>query len=266
MSWWRRAWAAVRRWFDRSYSERPRALGAGERDPAPGSEGFLRVAGDGSMTNDLRDDAWIQHLRAELPFPQPAFGSAEAPTDMRELLERFTQADLALRDAVERAAQSPPDDEVEPDWFGLVADRFLPLASWYVGLGLMHGGPEAPDRLRELADRARRVPVPGLHRTLDWLREKIDALSSQNSNLQAAHVVLWKVHIESLLRPLAGDDPAGVEVTFDVPSHGARIAELVPPPAAGSPTSGIVARVLCPSITVRYGTREWARGAQVRAR
>lgn len=234
------------------------------------------------MTNDLRDDAWIQHLRSELPFPQPAFGAAEPPADLHELLDRFTQLDLSLREAVSRAATSREGDggdasdesgvsrgsDDEPDWFALVADRFLPLAAWYVGLGLVQAGPEVPERLRELADRARRVPVPGLHRTLDWLRDKIDHLSSQNSNLQAAHVVLWKVHIESLLRPLAGDDPAGVEVSFDVPAHGARIAEMVPPPAAGSPTSGTVARVLCPSITVRVGAQgpTYTRGAQVRAR
>jgi hypothetical protein len=50
---------------------------------------------------------------------------------------------------------------------------------------------------------------------------------------------------------------------------GPRAAELVPPPAPGSPTAGSVGRVLCPALIVKVstaaGVRTFSRGAHFRA-
>ena len=58
--------------------------------------------------------------------------------------------------------------------------------------------------------------------------------------------------------------------SFDFPPPGARVAELVPPPAPGSATSGAVVRVVCPAVVVRLrkdgAERVLERGAHVRSR
>lgn len=256
----RRAW--------RRLTARPRALPAGVVDPRPGTRAFLRHPRDEDAVTDPRDDAWITHLRTTLPFPQPVYGTADAPANARELHERMRLLDTELAVQVERArGLDALDDGADADWFLTLADRLLPLAAWYAGVGIDSGAPELPERLRDLTDRARRIP--GINRALEWLAEQVDQLSTQNAGSQAAWFTLLRVHFEALLRPLAGDDGA-IDVGFEFPAPNARIAELVPPPAPGSPTSGNVARVLCPGVTVRIARNgrehRWQRGAHVRGR
>ncbi len=257
-------------------------------EPPPGSAGFLFATLRERPVNDPRFDAWVAQLRAELPFPQPAYGSSEAPANADELIERLAALDTELGESISRAAELPlPEDGVEPDWFVTLADRLLPLASWKVGLGMTSASAEVPEPLKDLAERVRRVP--GIARALDWLRElreQIDALNAhyerlrgQTAALQAAWFVLLRIHLEARLSVLARGDGAKVEVLFEFPAPGQRIAELVPPPSPGSPSAGTVARVVCPAVIVRLRTitrgadqtegcveREWQRGASVRAR
>lgn len=231
--------------------------------PAPPAARGLPAIGGGPVS-DARADAWIAHLRAELPFPQPLYGTAEPPAHARELHERLAALEAEVAAGVARAAAAGDEPEAEPDWFITLADRFLPLASWYAGVGLASGAPELPDRLRDLTDRARRIP--GINRALEWLGDQVEQLTRQNAGSQAAWFTLLKVHFEALLRPLAPE----VEVAFDFPPPGARVAELVPPPAPGSATSGAVVRVVCPAVLLRLRRdgveRVFARGAHVRAR
>lgn len=262
---WRSLVDALRRLFEGAPAVP--ALPPGASDPAPGTRDFLRHPADDGAVNDPRAEAWIAHLRAELPFPQPLYGTAEPPATARELHERLSALDAEIAAQVARAAEREAVDDPEPDWFLTLADRFLPLASWYAGVGLAAGAPEVPDRLRDLTDRARRIP--GINRALDWLAEQVEQLTRQNAGYQAAWFTLLKVHLEALLRPLVKDEGA-VEVSFDFPAPGARVAELVPPPAPGSATSGAVARVLCPALVVKLRGREreatLQRGAHVRTR
>lgn len=255
--------------------------------PEPGSAGFLFPRGRNGAMNDPRFDAWVAQLRAELPFPQPAYGSAEAPASAHELVERLTALDAELAEAIALASRQPlPDEGVEPDWFVTLADRLLPLAAWKIGLGLTSGSAEVPEPLKDLAERVRRVP--GVARALDWLRdlrEQIELLNAQyerlrgqTAALQAAWFVLLRIHLEARLSVLARGEGAKVEVVFEFPAPGQRIAELVPPPSPGSPSAGTVARVISPAVTVRLRTaavteggdetveRVWQRGASVRAR
>jgi hypothetical protein len=159
------------------------------------------------------------------------------------------------------------DRDHEPDWFQTLADRLVPLAAWYAGVGDDATSPEQPERLRDLTDRIRRIP--GVNRALEWLTEQIEALTRHNAGAHAAWFTLLKVHVEALLRPLVAEHGVA-EVSFEFPAPGARIADLVPPPAPGSATAGSVARVLCPAITIRLrdpsGERVFQRGAHVRAR
>ena len=80
-------WRAIVALFSRT--PKPRPLPAGVRDPAPGSRDFLRHPGDDALVNDPRADAWLAHLRASLPFPQPVYGTAEPPSTPREVHERM---------------------------------------------------------------------------------------------------------------------------------------------------------------------------------
>lgn len=258
-------WRAILARFSRLRS--PRALGPGERDPAPGSRDFLRHPGDDAPVNDPRADAWLAHLRASIPYPQPLYGSVEAPSSPREVHERMAALDAEVAAQIAAAAEREHRDELEPDWFQTLADRLVPLAAWYAGVGDDAASPEQPERLRDLTDRIRRIP--GVNRALEWLTEQIEALTRNNAGARAAWFVLLKVHVEALLRPLVSEGGAA-EVNFEFPAPGARIADLIPPPAPGSATAGAVVRVLCPAITVRLrdanGERVFQRGAHVRAR
>ncbi len=233
-------------------------------DPAPGTLDFLRVPDDDAPVSDPRADAWLAHLRATLPFPQPAYGAVELPATPREVQERMSALDAEIAAQI---AHARFDTDGEPDWFLTLADRFTPLASWYAGVGVDAGAPELPDRLRDLTDRARRIP--GINRALEWLADQVEQLTRHNAGAQAAWFMLLKVHFEAMLRPLVGPD-GSVEVTFDFPTPGARVADLVPPPAPGSATSGNVARVLAPALILRLrretGEHVFHRGAHVRSR
>jgi hypothetical protein len=237
-----------------------------------GASDFRNIL-EGASMNDLRNDAWIAHLRAELPFPQPLFGVAEPPASTRELLERLAAVDVELPPLL----ALPEVVEGDPDWFVALAERHLPVAAWYAGMGLGPGAPEAPDRFWEMVDRVRRIARlgEGIGQGVERIRERIEQLttanarlSSQNASITTAYFALLKLHYESLLRPLSAVE-GGVEVSFEFPAAGSRAAELSPPPAPGSPTSGTVGRLLCPALIVRVRTTEtertYARGAHFRA-
>ncbi len=259
---WRSLFDALTRLLTRRGTARPRLAAAPL--PAPGTRDFLRHPHDDDAVSDPRADAWIAHLRATLPFPQPAYGAVELPATPREVQERMSALDAEVAAQV---AQASLDIEGEPDWFLTLADRFTPLASWYAGVGVDAGAPELPDRLRDLTDRARRIP--GINRALEWLAEQVEQLTRHNAGAQAAWFMLLKVHFEAMLQPLVGPEGC-VEVSFDFPAPGARVADLVPPPAPGSATSGSVARVLAPALILklRSGSHEHVlqRGAHVRSR
>lgn len=263
MRWWRR----VLRWLRGRRRGREVAL-AGD-----GRTEFQRALAEGGV-NDLRNEAWIAHLRAELPFPQPAYGAVEPPTSARELMDRLAAVDVEVGELI---AQSPSLDEDAPDWFTALAERHLPVASWYAGLGLTGAAPEAPDRFWEMIDRVRRIARLGdnIGQGVERIRERIEQLtmanaklSSQNASIVSSYFALLKLHYEALLRRLT-DREGGVEVVFEFPAPGTRAAELVPPPAPGSPTAGSVGRVLCPALIVRVstaaGVRTFSRGAHFRA-
>lgn len=263
MRWWRR----LLRWL-----RVPSSRAAAPALDDPRTE-FQRALAEGGV-NDLRNEAWIAHLRAELPFPQPPFGAAEPPSTARELMDRLAAVDVAVGELI---AQSPSLDLDEPDWFVALAERHLPVASWYAGLGLTAAPPEAPDRFWEMIDRVRRLARLGdnIGQGVERIRERIEQLtmanaklSSQNVSIVSSYFALLKLHYEALLRPLS-DREGGVEVSFEFPPPGARAAELSPPPAPGSPTAGTVGRVLCPALVVRVqspsGARVFSRGAHFRA-
>lgn len=258
-------WRALVAWLARVLG-RDRSPPNDRDAAAPGTRGFLGFAG-GDVVSDPRADSWIANLRAELPFPQPLYGAAEPPANAKELHERLGALEAEIAAGVARAVEAGDGmeaGELEPDWFLALADRFLPLASWYAGVGLTTGAPELPERLRDLTDKARRIP--GINRALEWLGDQVEQLTRQNAGYQAAWFTLLKVHFEALLRPIAPE----VEVSFDFPPPGARVAELVPPPAPGSATSGAVVRVVCPAVVVRLrkdgAERVLERGAHVRSR
>jgi hypothetical protein len=256
--WWKNRLRPLVHWFRR----KPSHLLPAPSDPPPGTRDFLHHPSDDSPVSDPRTESWITHLRTNLPFPQPLYGASDAPDNARELHERLSALDAEMAAQVAVAATRDGFDAQDPDWFLTLADRFLPLAAWYAGVGVEAGAPELPDRLRDLTDRARRIP--GINRALEWLAEQVEQLTRQNVGTMAAWFVLLKIHFEALLRPLAKETT--VEVVFEFPAPGARVAELVPPPAPGSATSGTVVRVLCPAVTVRLGNVVFQRGAHVRTR
>jgi hypothetical protein len=212
-------------------------------------------------------DGWLKVLRAELPFPQPRFGAAEAPTSGEDFLERLTTVGEELRQAVGRAPPESPPEDPEPEWFLCLADRFVPLACWAAGVGLADDGGATPDLLRELKGLRKDFEknLKGLVRGLPAGARGAPSdpepspPRTQGAGLQAAYLTLLRVHLEASLAPLTAT------VTLEFPPVGARVADLVPPPAPGSPTSGTVGRVLCPSVTVRLpGGGVFTRGAHVR--
>lgn len=265
---WRR-WRRWRRWW----------LGSARRTLALGDEtlrftapppGFVFITE--ADVSELQAMAWIDYLRAELPFPQPVFGSAEAPASPQELRERLSHTELEILDALALGSPETLTDE-EPDWFVAFADRYLPLACWSVGFGLgSTSRVELPEFLRRAEGGLRgllnRPPFDSLVDLVERLREQVENLGRHNADAETAHLTLWRVHFEALLRGLSPAAPPIVE--FALPSPGAKIAELVPAPAPGSSTSGPVVRVLAPSVTVRVfthsGERRYARGALVRSR
>lgn len=270
LPWWRRVlrWVAER--LGRSPPERP-AL------PARESLSIYREVLDGSAMNDLRNDAWIAHLRAELPFPQPLYGAAEPPASSKDLLDRLAAVDVEVTEALAREGATRIPEGADPDWFVAITERHLPVASWFAGLGLGPGAPEVPDRFWEIVDRVRRLARlgEGIGQAVERIRERVEQLttanaklSSQNVNLTTSYFALLKLHYEALLRPLA-EGGGEVEVSFEFPLPGSRCAELSPPPAPGSPTNGTVGRVLCPAVIVRVrtidGERVFSHGAHVRA-
>ncbi|MBI5518299.1 MAG: hypothetical protein HY909_31295 [Deltaproteobacteria bacterium] len=253
---------ALTRWWGRWFDIEP-SLPAGAA--VPGSRSFLQ--GLYAMSASQLD-GWLRVLRAELPFPQPRFGAAEAPPSAEDFLERLGSAGEEVRQALGRAPPGEPTGDPEPEWFLCLADRLLPLACWGSGLGLPDDGGAAPDLLRELKGLRKDFEknLKGLVRALPATGARSAPAApepapprTQGTGLQAAYLGLLKVHLEALLVPL------GATVTLEVPALGARVAELVPPPAPGSPTSGVVGRVLCPSVSVRLpGGLVLSRGAHVR--
>jgi len=226
--------------------------------------------------SDGPTELWLARLRAEVPFPQPAYGVVEAPGSVREVQARMRDATADVLAGVARAhAGTALDDGDEPDWFVALADRLVPTAAWLVGVGAT-SGMEVPDKVRELAERAQKVTM--LKTVLGNLGElvtNIPQLFEQNTQqlaqTQGSYFLLLRAHLEAVLAPLAGEGGT-VEVRFDTPSLGQRVAELVPPPVPGSPTGGTVGRVLCPAVRVRIvptgdaEPRSYARGAHVRGR
>lgn len=260
-------WRRLLRWFR---AKRRRSISL---DPAPGRTEF-QSALEGHDVNDLRNESWIAHLRAELPFPQPQFGAAEPPASAKELMDLLAAADIEIGELLQRPDEPDP---AEPGWFIALSERHLPVAAWYAGLGLSGPAPEAPDRFWELIDRVRRLARLGdnIGQGVERIRERIELLttanaklSSQNASIVSSYFALLKLHYEALLRPLSELD-GGVEVSFDFPAPGSRAAELTPLPAPGSPTAGTVGRVLCPALLIRVrsseGERSYARGAHFRA-
>lgn len=251
----------------------PRALPPGPRPaPDPGGGAFVRELLGAAMTT-ADTDAWLDHLRADLPFPQPPFGATEPPKDTAEITTRLSALDAEIRAAVERGEGAALSTEAEPDWFVTLADHFLPLAAWYAGVGLTPAEPPANplERLRDLVNDTMKIDLVRRHlqNALDSLKEpilrltqKADGLARHNAGMQAAYFALLQVHFEAVLRVLAGGD--GASVGFGFPEPGARVADLVPPPVGA--TSGVVARVLCPSVTVKLPHAAWSRGAHVRTR
>ncbi|MEZ4389947.1 MAG: hypothetical protein R3A48_02535 [Polyangiales bacterium] len=237
--WWRR----VLRWLRGAL----RGVGASPRAPLePGRTEFQSALGGGDV-NDLRNEAWIAHLRAELPFPQPQFGAAEPPASAKELMDLLAAADVEVGELIARPVE---DEGEEPGWFVALAERHLPVAAWYAGVGLTGPAPEAPDRFWELIDRVRRLARLGdnIGQGVERIRERIELLttanarlSSQNASIVSSYFALLKLHYESILRPLS-DAADGVLVEFEFPAPGSRAAELSPLPAPGSPTAGTVGR------------------------
>jgi len=250
-------------------------LGAGDaldpRDPA-----VLRLPDTEAAMSDTPTELWLARLRAEVPFPQPAYGGAEAPANVREMQARLRDATAEVLAAVARTtAGQSLDDSDEPDWFAALADRLVPAASWLVGVGV-EGAAEVPEKIREVAERVQKVPMlKGVLGNLGELVASFPQLFEQNTQrlaqTQASYFLLVRAHLEAVLAPLAGEGGM-VEVRFEFPSLGQRVAELVPPPEPGSPTGGTVGRVLCPAVRVRLvgadggEARVYARGAHVRGR
>lgn len=206
--------------------------------------------------SDLKLFGWLKHLQAEVPYPQPAYGRVEPPSTPAELVERLTEAHRALDEAVSLAAsrERPTEGGAEPEWFVVLADQLVPLMCWYVGLGLPPTAVAVPQGLIDLVQRVKKLPLNLLDGrvgdSVEGFREQLERSKSRHAEMQAANLVLWRVQLEALLRPLVERDRGSVAVTFDFPSPGARIADLVPPPATGSPTHGTVSRVLVPALSV----------------
>ena len=227
--------------------------------PEPGTLGFVGLDAGGAAVSDLKLFGWLKHLQAEVPYPQPAYGRVEAPSTPAELVERLTEGHRALKEAIALAAsrERPSESDIEPEWFVVLADQLVPLMCWYVGLGLPPTAVAIPQGLIDLVHRAKKLPMNLSHlfdgrvgESIDGFREQLERSKSRHAEMQAANLVLWQVQLEAVLRPLVDPERGSVSVTFEFPPPGARVADLVPPPAAGSPTHGTVSRVLVPSVLV----------------
>ncbi len=268
----RRFWARVwRRWVKRPALEAGSGVVWDLHDPA-----VVCLPETEAAMSDGPTELWLARLRAEVPFPQPAYGAVEAPGSVREVQARIREATAEVLAGVARArAGAVLEDGDEPDWFVALADRLVPTAAWLVGVGAT-GGMEVPEKIREVAERVQKVPMlKGVLGNLGELVASVPQLFEQNTQqlaqTQGSYFLLLRAHLEAVLGPLAGEGGT-VEVRFDVPALGQRVAELVPPPVPGSPTGGTVGRVLCPAVRVRVvpgGEGEpvsYARGAHVRGR
>jgi hypothetical protein len=227
--------------------------------PEPGTLGFVGLDAGGPAVSDLKLFGWLKHLQSEVPFPQPSYGRVEPPATPAELIERLADAHRALEEAVALAAsrERPSDADIEPEWFVVLADQLVPLMCWYVGLGLPPTAVAVPQGLIDLVNRAKKLPMGFSHLldgrvgdSIESFREQLERSKSRHAEMQAANLVIWQVQLEAMLRPLVDRERGSVSVTFGFPPPGARIADLVPPPAAGSPTHGNVTRVLVPALLV----------------
>jgi hypothetical protein len=230
-----------------------------EPAPEPGSLGFVGLDGGGAAVSDLKLFGWLKHLQTEVPYPQPSYGRVEPPATPAELVERLADGHRALEEAIALAVsrERPTDLDIEPEWFVVLADQLVPLMCWYVGLGLPPSSVAVPQGLIDLVHRAKKLPMGFSHLfdgrvgdSIEGFREQLERSKSRHAEMQAANLVIWQVQLEALLRPLVDAERGSVSVGFEFPPPGARIADLVPPPAAGSPTHGTVARVLVPAVLV----------------
>ncbi len=160
--------------------------------------------------SDTPTELWLARLRAEVPFPQPAYGGAEAPANVREMQARLRDATAEVLAAVARTtAGQSLDDSDEPDWFAALADRLVPAASWLVGVGV-EGAAEVPEKIREVAERVQKVPMlKGVLGNLGELVASFPQLFEQNTQrlaqTQASYFLLVRAHLEAVLAPLAGE-------------------------------------------------------------
>lgn len=253
----RRLWAWLRRPFSSTPSlPEPSLMGP---TPEPGTLGFVGLDPGGAAMSDLKLFGWLKHLQAEVPYPQPAYGRVEPPATPAELVERLAEGHRALAEAITLAVsrERPGDCDIEPEWFVVLADQLVPVMCWYVGLGLPPTAVAVPQGLIDLVNRAKKLPMSLSHLFdgrvgdgIEGFRDQLERSKSRHAEMQAANLVIWQVQLEAMLRPLVDRDQGSVSVSFDFPPPGARIADLVPPPAAGSPTHGNVARVLVPALVV----------------
>ena len=225
--------------------------------------------------------AWLRLLQAESPFPTSSFGAIEPPASADDLAERLATAfrNVATSVAMEtsRADVAMPGD---PEWFVALADHLLPLLSWSVGLGMGSAAADGPKRFN-LVDRAKRLQQSLSHLAEGRVNEGVEGLrdptehgDSRHAMLQHVAMLHWRVQFETMLRPLVDGARGEVRVSFELPAAGIRIADLSPPPLPGSPTHGVVVRVLVPAVRValhaaRRGVTsedsvELSRGAVVR--
>ncbi len=253
----RRVWRWLRRFFLSARAlpdAAPRAP-----SPEPGTLGFVGLDGDGATVSDLKLFGWLKHLQSEVPFPQPSYGRVEPPGTPAELIERLAEGHRTLEEAIALAAsrERPSDADIEPEWFVVLADQLVPLMCWYVGLGLPPTAVAVPQGLIDLVHRAKKLPLSLSHLfdgrvgdSIESFREQLERSKSRHAEMQAANLVIWQVNLEAVLRPLVERERGSVTVAFEFPAPGARIADLVPPPAAGSPTHGTVTRVLVPALVL----------------
>jgi hypothetical protein len=253
----RQVWA----WLRRPFATPPLLPEPAPMAPTalPGTLDFVGLDPIGDVMSDLKLFGWLKHLQAELPFPQPSYGRVEPPATPAELIERLADGHRALAEAIELAVsrERPSDADIEPEWFVVLADQLVPLMCWYVGLGLPPTAVAIPQGLIDLVHRAKKLPMSLSHLfdgrvgdSIENFREQLERSKSRHAEMQAANLVLWQVQLEAMLLPLVERERGSVSVAFDFPPPGARIADLVPPPAPGSPTHGTVSRVLVPALVV----------------